>query len=158
MSDIEEVIKVSKKIEGILRNQYKADGRGLHELVTSIQSKLDSELVRDLRKIATIRNHVIHQDGYNFNKDKNKFFQTSERVLSKLAKRQNINFNSPSSQKIVNKSNPNRKTNNDILAVLRFIIGLMALSFAFYSFFLNPKSPTKKDPKQAEINITISNH
>ena len=62
MSQIETVIRASKQLEQLLEQQYAASGRGLHEKTSSIEAQLDSDTVRRLRKIATLRNKVVHED------------------------------------------------------------------------------------------------
>lgn len=84
MSDLEKVINTTKEIETILRTNYSANGRGLHELASSIENQLDNQIVREIRFIATIRNKVVHEHNYNFEPDKNKFFDTGNRILSRL--------------------------------------------------------------------------
>lgn len=62
MSQIETVIRASKQLEQLLEQHYGASGRGLHEKTSSIEDQLDSDTVRRLRKIATLRNKVVHED------------------------------------------------------------------------------------------------
>ena len=59
----EAVITSSRKIEGLLV-QLGAEGRGLHEKCTSIERDLPEQIVKLIRKIATIRNKVVHEDDY----------------------------------------------------------------------------------------------
>lgn len=62
MSQIETVIRASKQLEQLLEQHYGAIGRGLHEKTSSIEVQLDNDTVRRLRKIATLRNKVVHED------------------------------------------------------------------------------------------------
>ncbi|MEC7120733.1 MAG: hypothetical protein VXW65_12640 [Pseudomonadota bacterium] len=62
MSQIETVIRASKQLEQLLEQHYGATGRGLHEKTSSIEDQLDHETIRGLRKIATLRNKVVHED------------------------------------------------------------------------------------------------
>ena len=62
MSQIETVIRASKQLEQLLEQHYGAIGRGLHEKTSNIEVQLDSDTVRRLRKIATLRNKVVHED------------------------------------------------------------------------------------------------
>lgn len=55
MSDIELVIKRCKRLESLLGKHFAADGRGLHEKVTSVEHALPNPLVKRLRFIATVR-------------------------------------------------------------------------------------------------------
>lgn len=61
--DANEVIVKTKKIEGLLR-ELGASGKGLHELLSSIQSKLPAPLIKRGRMVATIRNKFMHDDSY----------------------------------------------------------------------------------------------
>ena len=61
-SDIDLVIRRSKRLERLLREELAATGRGLHELVTSVERDLPRPLVRRLRFIATVRNKLVHDD------------------------------------------------------------------------------------------------
>jgi len=56
--------KEYKKIESILQTKFSAEGRGLHEKITSIESYLDSQQVIVLRGIATLRNKTVHEDDF----------------------------------------------------------------------------------------------
>lgn len=62
LSQIETVIRASKQLELLLAQHYGATGRGLHEKTSSVEDQLDSDTVRRLRKIATLRNKVVHED------------------------------------------------------------------------------------------------
>lgn len=85
MSDIEKVIKISQKVEVILRDRYNAQGYGLGELYRSVENKLDADLIKELRQINYIRNEVVHNPDYNLAKDKKRFFRLSKDVLTKLS-------------------------------------------------------------------------
>lgn len=62
MSQIETVIRASKQLEQLLEQHYGATGRGLHEKTSSIETQLNNDTIRGLRKIATLRNKVVHED------------------------------------------------------------------------------------------------
>lgn len=64
-SDIERAIRWSKRFEAALARRYSATGRGLHERIDSVESKLDRETVRSLRLVATVRNKLVHEEGYD---------------------------------------------------------------------------------------------
>ena len=86
MSDIDLAIKSSKKLEAML-TKLGAEGRGLHEKVSSVEKKLPDKLVRKLRFIATVRNKVVHEDGYEKIDDRRGFIDAvkeAERELAKL--------------------------------------------------------------------------
>lgn len=64
MSDIELVINRTKALEAILERGLGATGKGLHEKVSSVEAKLPDALVRKLRFVATLRNKLVHDAGY----------------------------------------------------------------------------------------------
>ena len=64
LSDIELVIRYSRALESMLGKHFGATGTGLHERVTSVEKRLSVPLVKRLRWIATMRNNVVHTDGF----------------------------------------------------------------------------------------------
>lgn len=60
---IDIVVKHSKQIEANLR-KLGADGKGLHELITSLDEQFEGALVKKLRFVASVRNAAIHEEGY----------------------------------------------------------------------------------------------
>lgn len=88
MSDLDLAIRRSKRLERRLRNGLGATGRGLHEMVSSVEKKLPKELVRKLRFIATLRNKLVHDLDYRKLDDRRRFVRAcdeSERELDQLA-------------------------------------------------------------------------
>jgi hypothetical protein len=83
MGEIETSIRYSKEIEGLLETRFGAEGRGLHEKVSSVEHQLPSELIRKLRYIATIRNKVVHEAGYQIDNFEN-FVSSCEEALNFL--------------------------------------------------------------------------
>ncbi len=63
-SEYEIVINSSKSLESEL-SKLGAQGKGLHEKATSIEHMLSPELMTLLRKTATIRNKLIHEQDYS---------------------------------------------------------------------------------------------
>lgn len=70
----EYVIKASKKLEAFLSSKG-AEGKGLHEKLTSIESNLNENLVKKIRYLATVRNKLIHEDGYELTQEEFANFQ-----------------------------------------------------------------------------------
>nr|WP_086939311.1 DUF4145 domain-containing protein [Thaumasiovibrio occultus] len=64
MAEIDWVVTRTRRLESLLRDHYHAEGKGLHQLVTSCEERLPHELIPTLRYIATMRNKVVHEDGY----------------------------------------------------------------------------------------------
>jgi hypothetical protein len=64
-SDLDRVIKLSKRLESLLATRLGATGKGLHEKVSSVETEVDPATVADLRAVATVRNRLVHEDGYD---------------------------------------------------------------------------------------------
>ena len=57
--DIGIAVEASKGLETKLAESFNAEGKGLHEKVTSVESELPHSLVKTLRYIASIRNKLF---------------------------------------------------------------------------------------------------
>ena len=64
MSIIEWTIRESRALESLLEERYGARGRGLHEKISDVNAQLPRELTKRLRFVATIRNRLVHEDGF----------------------------------------------------------------------------------------------
>src|SRR5687767_13052867 len=71
----------------MLRSKHGADGKGLHQLVTSVERDLPPELVRTLRRVATIRNKIVHEDSYQRLDDPKGFISDCAAAKKQLRKR-----------------------------------------------------------------------
>ncbi len=60
-SDTDRVLDASATLENLLEKMHGASGKGLHEKASSVAHKLDNELIRHLRYIASVRNSVVHE-------------------------------------------------------------------------------------------------
>ena len=49
-----------KKVETRLKDEFGATGRGLHELITSVEAKLPPDMCRTMRFVASVRNDLVH--------------------------------------------------------------------------------------------------
>ena len=86
-NDYELVIKTSKELEYILDTQFNAKGKGLHEKINSIENDLNQNLISKMRYLATIRNKLIHQKGFDNIPDRKIFienFEESEKELKTI--------------------------------------------------------------------------
>lgn len=72
-SDLERAVRASKRFEALLARRHHASGRGLHEKIDSARGDLDDETVRALRLIATVRNKIVHEEGYDRIDDRGRF-------------------------------------------------------------------------------------
>ncbi|NLS13639.1 DUF4145 domain-containing protein [Vibrio sp. SM6] len=63
MSDIEKVVVRTRRLESLLRRQYHAQGKGLHQLINSCEERLPHAVVGKLRFIASVRNRMVHEEN-----------------------------------------------------------------------------------------------
>lgn len=83
MGEIDLVFDYSRKIESILENNFGAQGRGLHDKLSSVEAQFPPALARKIRWIATIRNNMAHADDYRL-EDAEDFKRTGDAVVSEL--------------------------------------------------------------------------
>ncbi|BAC92869.1 conserved hypothetical protein [Vibrio vulnificus YJ016] len=86
MSEIEQVVTRTRRLETLLRTQYHAEGKGLHQLVTSCEERLPHDVIGKLRFIATVRNKVVHEDNYQLD-DKQRFLAACDECEKELTPR-----------------------------------------------------------------------
>ncbi|QYO70170.1 DUF4145 domain-containing protein [Vibrio cholerae] len=86
MSEIEQVVLRTRKLETLLREQYHAEGKGLHQLVTSCEERLPHDVIKKLRYVATIRNKVVHEDDYRLD-DRKAFLAVCQECEDELTPR-----------------------------------------------------------------------
>lgn len=85
-NDYELVFRASKELEGLLSSHFNAQGKGLHEKITSaIENHKDiSHLVQDMRFLATIRNRLMHERNFNSIPDRPNFILRFKHVVKAL--------------------------------------------------------------------------
>jgi len=86
MSDIEKVVTRTRRIEKLLRLQYHAEGKGLHQLITSCEERLPHDVISKLRYIATIRNKIVHEEDYQL-EDQKEFLMVCDDCEKELTPR-----------------------------------------------------------------------
>ncbi|MDG3086670.1 DUF4145 domain-containing protein [Vibrio hannami] len=86
MSDIERVVVRTRRLEKLLRVQYHADGKGLHQLITSSEERLPHDVISKLRYVATIRNKIVHEENYEL-EDSKAFFSVCDDCEQELTPR-----------------------------------------------------------------------
>lgn len=86
MSDIEKVVKRTRRIEKLLRVQYHAEGKGLHQLITSTEERLPHDVISRLRYIATIRNKIVHDEDFRLD-DRKQFLAVCDECEKELTPR-----------------------------------------------------------------------
>lgn len=79
------IIDKTKKIESLLVNMG-AEGKGLHEKVTSIENILEEDVVKAIRFMATIRNKFLHDSNFKLSqKIIDQFESTYYFVMNKIS-------------------------------------------------------------------------
>jgi len=93
--DLSLVIFSSKQLEVLLERDFEANGKGLHEKISSAKD-LPESLKRKLRRIATIRNKLVHHTGFNEIPDRESFlkdFQEAKAELTKISIAKGVQIN-----------------------------------------------------------------
>lgn len=83
MSDLKAIIDAVKGIESTLVEQFGAEGRGLHEKLTSVEAQVPSHLQRSIRYLATLRNKAMHEEGYEI-KDPEAYVRQANEARAQL--------------------------------------------------------------------------
>ncbi|MDZ7817254.1 MAG: hypothetical protein U5K55_01010 [Aliarcobacter sp.] len=150
--DIGRIVEFSKKLETFLQENYKAEGKGLHEKISSVEDKLLADFieVRILRKIATIRNKIVHDDNFEFEGIIEEFENLFKIVFKQLEtaknnKERNINKQNNSQDKFINKDKL-KETDNKYSKFIKILIGITVILFVYYSVF-------NKKPEIIKVNI-----
>ena len=84
MGDYEFAIKRCKYLEGVLENDFGANGRGLHEKISSVQDKLPQDLVKKLRFVATVRHQLVHDNNVDRLDNREAFTKACDQAEKKL--------------------------------------------------------------------------
>lgn len=85
-NDFELAIRSSKDLEHILDTELGAHGKGLHEKISSVETSLPPELVRNMRYLATIRNKLVHEHDFNKIPEREKFVSKFDKSTLDLKK------------------------------------------------------------------------
>lgn len=83
MSHIEKTIQLSRQAEHVLETRFGAQGRGLHEKLSSVEPQIPTATVRQLRYFATIRNKLMHEHEYQL-ENPEEFFQVAALAVAAL--------------------------------------------------------------------------
>ena len=84
-NELTEIISYTREIETILKNKFQAEGKGLHTYLDAIENKIDYQLLKKLRYIATIRNKAMHDSSFKLN-NLNYYKETAEKCIIELNK------------------------------------------------------------------------
>lgn len=123
----EKIVKMTKKIESKLE-EWGAEGRGLHEKLTSIETNIPESIVKKIRFIASIRNQLIHDDNFEmtdelmfgFQKSYDDFFHWSDTKEQREKDRQKKNSE---------KNEEPDATDNIVVTV---VVGALALAALYF--------------------------
>ena len=85
MGQIENTVEYTRKLEALLVEELGAEGRGLHEKVSSVERELPGALVKKVRYIASVRNKMMHDD-YQLQEPED-FYAVCEQALRELSER-----------------------------------------------------------------------
>ncbi len=67
------VIKTSKTLERALVDKG-ASGKGLHEYVSSLENRLEQQLIKKIRYIASVRNQLVHNADFSLTAESKQSF------------------------------------------------------------------------------------
>lgn len=83
-NDFELCIRSSKELEHLLETEFRASGKGLHEKISSVESQLTPDLVKNMRYLATIRNKLVHEHGFDAVPDRARFIKNFDQSCQEL--------------------------------------------------------------------------
>jgi hypothetical protein len=84
-NDYELVIRSAKELEFILDSSFAATGKSIHEKLNSLpDGTLPAPLVKHMRYLATIRNKLVHERGFDTVPDRIKFIADFEASVVEL--------------------------------------------------------------------------
>ncbi len=61
MGDIDSAVRGAQQLEAVLEERFGAEGRGLHEKLSSVEHRIPLRVVKQVRWIASLRNRVVHE-------------------------------------------------------------------------------------------------
>jgi hypothetical protein len=93
-SDIELAVTTARRLESLLETRFGASGRGLHEKLASVEATLPSEVLRDGRYVATMRNKVVHEDSFSL-PDRDRFLRCAQAFEKALGGQVKSGFSLP---------------------------------------------------------------
>jgi hypothetical protein len=132
MGAIEIAVQGAKRLESLLQARFGAEGRGLHEKLTSVENKIPSDVRKSIRWVATIRNNVVHEDGPH--PSMADFVRTVERIAQKLEVASRPRASQPKKRaagRRVGRRRASRPRSHLLLAVALMAAAALALVVAF---------------------------
>lgn len=128
----ETVIKKTKKIETMLVKMG-AEGKGLHEKVSSIEHLIEENTVKSIRFITSIRNKLLHEDGFEMTSELLSNFENAcENIINSLES--NNNYSSQNNDN--SESSSSSSSWDDFSTAEKVGIGVITLgAVALWSWF-----------------------
>ena len=167
--ELAKIITYTREIESILKDKFNVQGKGLHTYLDKISFKIDEQLLKNLRYIATIRNKSMHESEFqvdNFIRYEN----VAQKSISKLKELKkspinsnNINFKRNRGKRVSSRNNKHRTKRNSsdsiIVNLIKNIIYVIIFIFLFiiYNFIVpfikNISIDTRlNDPIKVDVN------
>ncbi|KAF1323116.1 Major facilitator superfamily, partial [Globisporangium splendens] len=83
-NDFQLVIETSKEFEFLLETEFQAEGKGLHEKISSASPPLPPPTVKSLRYIASVRNALVHDRSVKALPDRAAFIRRSKSAMEEI--------------------------------------------------------------------------
>lgn len=83
-NDYQLVFEAIKDIENTLVEQFDSSGDHLHEMISTTNQKLPTDLIIDLRALATIRNNLAHEYSFDKLPDRQAFIEKYQQCARQL--------------------------------------------------------------------------
>jgi len=134
---LEVIIQRTKSIESTLA-QLGANGKGLHEKVSSIESSLPSDLVKKIRFVASVRNKSVHDENYSVSADTLKGFvsacdEIDQQLTTKSQRSSSSSRSSSSTGKSSSKGLVEQFSEASTLGKIGIVAGAALTAFALFS-------------------------
>lgn len=79
------VLEKTREIQYLLRVNFGANGKELHECVDNLAGALPPDLLKNISYIATVQEKLLHDRGYQYDGDEGDFWWLCDTVISKLS-------------------------------------------------------------------------
>jgi hypothetical protein len=150
MKDITPVVRAAKRIETLLEEKFGAQGRGLHEKLSSVERHVPAELHKTIRYIATVRNKVVHEDDYELD-DAAGFLRQAERVAQALE-----NIQGKTLAPHLSGKPPAARSSSRTVLLLALIPGVIAVFLFYWAIIYGVVSSARKPENKARTQTASS--
>ena len=83
-NDYQLVFEAIKDLEHTLMVHFDSSGDNLHEMIITTNQKLPTDLIVDMRALATIRNNMAHEHSFDRLEDRKGFIATYRKCTKRL--------------------------------------------------------------------------